>query len=213
MQLMGDESPDVERPDSYLSTLRAFLGGYQPEPEEVDAAVLMVLTAEEEPSFILTRRATHLSSHAGEVAFAGGKCDPQDLSREMTALRESQEEIGLAPSQVEIIGRMGLFVSRAGLRVQPFIGLVAPEVALTANPEEIESIFRVPLRFFLEQPLEFTHHIHFMGNEFIAPCFNYAGYVIWGLTAYMIVDLMNRAFEAGIDFPMPFLRVTGDTAL
>ncbi len=173
---------------------------------EVDAAVLIALTAEPATKVLLTRRASSLSAHAGEVAFPGGKCDQQDGSAVVTALRESQEEVGLAPQDVEVLGAFGDFVSRAGLRVRAVVGIVPATLTLAPSPHEIDSIFCVPLSFFLSQPPALDHQVHFMGTDYLMPCYRYQGYVIWGLTAYMLVELLNRTLAAGIEFPMPGLR-------
>ena len=186
-----------------LLQLEHYLRDYRPEPEAVDAGVLMAVTAEAMPQLILTRRAGHLSSHAGEVAFPGGKRDEEDSSIIATALRESWEEIGLPESAVQVIGQLDVFTSKAGLRVQPIIGKVPADIVLRASPEEIESIFRVPLDFFLTEKPVFTYKFEFMGHEVTVPSFNYGDYVIWGLTAFMIVDLMNRVYDANIEFPWP----------
>lgn len=186
-----------------LLPLREHLSVYRPEPPEVDASVLIPVTLEDEPRVILTRRASHMNSHAGEVAFPGGKRDVGDPDFVSTALRESEEEIGLSRHDVNVIGQLDVFTSRVGLRVQPFVGLVSPGLELKPNPEEIESIFTVPLGFFLEHPPAYTHRVSFMGHEFVVPSFNYQDYVIWGLTGFMIVDLMNRVYDAGIEFRMP----------
>ncbi len=174
--------------------------------ERLDAAVLVALTVEESPAVILTQRSSLLAAHAGEVAFPGGKCDALDESIQATALRESFEEIGLPGSEVLVMGSTGMFVSRAGLKVQPVIGFIPPEVAMLPNPDEIASIFRVPLSLFLDEPPRHDYQVAFMGQSYVMPCYRYQGYVIWGLTAYMLVDLLNRTLQADIDFPMPRLR-------
>lgn len=186
-----------------LPQLRERLQQYHPTPDRVDAAVLIPVTDAPTPEIILTRRASHMNSHAGEVAFPGGKRESLDPSVFATALRESHEEIGLDPHRVELLGGLDTFTSRVGLRVQPFVGVVASEVALTANPDEIESIFRVPVEFFLTEKPSYTHKFRFMGQEVVVPSFNYDDYVIWGLTAFMIVDLMKRAYDHEIDFQWP----------
>ncbi len=175
----------------------------QPVEEVPDAAVLMGLTLEPQSQLLLTQRAVHLSSHAGEVAFPGGKCDTADRSAVATALRESHEEVGLQAERVWVIGQTGSYVSRAGLKVQPVLALVDPQVHLQGNPDEIAHIFRVPLHFFLNTLPNHDHEVDFMGQTYVMPCFRYQGFVIWGLTAYMWVDVLNRTLGAGIDFPMP----------
>lgn len=186
-----------------LKQLEDFLRDYRPEGDAVDAAVLMALTDESVPALILTRRAGNLSSHAGEVAFPGGKRDSGDASIIATALRESHEEVGLETGLVRVIGELGVFTSRAGLRVKPVVGVVPAHVELRANPGEIESIFRVPLSYFLDEKPANDYKFQYMGHEITVPSFNYGDYVIWGLTAFMIVDLMNRVFAANIEFPWP----------
>lgn len=188
-----------------IPRLRDRLRDYRPSPERVDAAVLIPVTDEAVPSLILTRRASHMSSHAGEVAFPGGKRDATDTSVIATALRESREEIGLPEEKVEVIGELDVFVSRVGLRVQPIIGMVPPAQLLVPNPDEIESIFRVPVEFFLTGEVSYTHRFRFMGQDVTVPSFNYGDYVIWGLTAFMIVDLMKRVYDHEIEFTWPSL--------
>lgn len=186
-----------------LPQLRNRLRDYRPAPGRVDAAVLIAVTDAHTPEIILTRRASHMTSHAGEVAFPGGRCDSSDASIIATALRESREEIGLAEDSVEVIGELDSFISRVGLRVQPIVGLVPHDAPLIASPDEIESIFRVPVEYFLNEKPVYTHKFHFMGQDVTVPSFNYDNYVIWGLTAFMIVDLMKRAYDHDIEFNWP----------
>lgn len=170
---------------------------------KADAAVLMAMTREDIPRLILTQRAAHLKSHAGEVAFPGGKCDKTDSSLIYTALREAQEEIALNPQDVEVVGELGIFTSRVGIKVKPIIGLLEDIPHLTPSPDEIDSIFTVPLDVFLEQKPNYQHKIKYMGLSIPVPSFNYQGYVIWGLTGFMIVELMRRVYDADIDWRWP----------
>lgn len=186
-----------------LQQLLVRLPNYKAPTGKVDAAVLMALTREDVPQLILTRRAGHLNSHAGEVAFPGGKCDSTDASIVATALREAQEEIALDPARVEVVGELGVFTSRIGLRVKPIIGLLAEMPPLQASPDEIESIFTVPLDLFLQQKPTYDHKIKYMGITIPVPSFNYEGYVIWGLTGFMIVEFMRQVYDADIDWRWP----------
>lgn len=194
-----------DNPFPLLPRLRDRLRDYRPNPERIDAAVLIPVTDTPAPELILTRRASHMTSHAGEVAFPGGRRDPGDASIVATALRESREEIGLREESVEVIGELDVFTSRVGLRVQPIVGMVPGDAPLLLNPEEIESVFRVPLEFFLTEPPAYTHNVRFMGQDITVPSFNFRDYVIWGLTAFMIVDLMQRVYDHEIDFRWPSL--------
>ena len=170
---------------------------------KADAAVLMAMTREDIPRLILTQRAAHLKSHAGEVAFPGGKRDKTDSSLIYTALREAQEEIALNPQDVEVVGELGIFTSRVGIKVKPIIGLLEDIPHLTPSPDEIDSIFTVPLDVFLEQKPNYQHKIKYMGLSIPVPSFNYQGYVIWGLTGFMIVEFMRRVYDADIDWRWP----------
>ena len=186
-----------------LEKLLIRLPEYQAPVAKVDAAVLMALTREDVPRLILTRRAQHMNSHAGEVAFPGGKCDSSDASIVATALREAHEEIALEPSRVQIVGELGIFTSRIGMKVKPIIGLLDEMPMLQANPDEIESIFTVPLDVFLNQKPSYDHKVKYMGVNIAVPSFKHEGYVIWGLTGYMIVEFMRQVYDADIEWRWP----------
>lgn len=198
-----------------LDELLQRVRGHAPRPLESDprhpeAAVLVPLTRCEEPELVLTLRASGLSTHGGEVAFPGGRRDPDDLDLTFTALREAEEEVGLAPGLVEVVGPLSPLVSRFGIRVTPIVGVVPDFVEYRPNDSEIAAVFAVPLRFFLDTPREVTHRIDYQGRSWYVPCYHYDSYKIWGLTAVMIVELVNLVFDAGIDLerpPQPPVRV------
>lgn len=168
-----------------------------------EAAVLMPLTRNDEPELVLTLRASGLSTHGGEVAFPGGRRDPEDADLLATALRESSEEVGLPSGMVEVIGPLSSVVSRYGIHVTPFVGLVPDYVQYQANDAEIASVFSVPLSFFSETPRECTHRLDHLGNSWYVPCYRYGEYKIWGLTAMMIIELVNLVYDAGIELQRP----------
>ena len=163
------------------------------------AAVLLALTREADPQIILTKRAEHLKNHRGEVALPGGMIDDADESVFATALRESHEEIALHPSQVEILGHLDPMVTRFGVKVTPIVGLVSADVVLEPNPDELDSVFLVPLSFFLRDERLRTDRGTVNGHSVAVPCWEWEGYHIWGVTAIILVNFMNRVLGMSID--------------
>lgn len=165
-----------------------------------EAAVLIPIIKKEQPELILTLRSDKLTSHRGEVAFPGGKRDPEDSNLLQTALRESEEEIALLPDDVEIIGSLQTLISKNHLKVKPYIGFVEDSLSYKANLDEIASIFTVPLTYFSKDPRVVTHRIDYLNIDWYIPCYQYHQFKIWGLTAIMIAELVNIVFDANISF-------------
>jgi 8-oxo-dGTP pyrophosphatase MutT (NUDIX family) len=172
------------------------------------AAVLLPITRSAEPGLVLTLRASGMSTHSGEVAFPGGRRDPEDLDLMATALREAQEEIGLPSGLVEVLGPLSTLVSRHGIEVTPYVGLVPDYVEYQANDAEIASVFTVPLAFFRDDPREMTHRIDYLGKSWYVPSYRYGEYQIWGLTAIMVVELVNLLYDADIALDRPSAAFT-----
>lgn len=191
-----------------LDELLQRVRGHTPRLLETDlrfpeAAVLVPITRSAEPELVLTLRASGLSTHGGEVAFPGGRRDPEDPDLIFTALREAQEEIGLPPGLVEVIGPLSSLVSRHGIQVTPYVGLVPDYVEYQANDDEIAAVFSVPLAFFCSDPREATHRIDYQGRSWYVPSYRYGDYKIWGLTAIMVVELVNLLYDADIRLHQP----------
>lgn len=154
------------------------------------AAVLIPVVAHPGGLTVLfTQRTTHLRSHSGQVSFPGGRAEPGDASAEFTALREAEEEIGLARDRVEILGRLPEYHTRTGFRVVPVIGVVNPPLELTPDPREVESVFEVPLAFLLDERNRERRTREFQGMTVGFYVYEYQGHVIWGATAGMLVNL------------------------
>ena len=154
------------------------------------AAVLIPMIAHApELTVLFTQRTQHLRSHSGQVSFPGGRAEPGDASAEFTALREAQEEIGLALERVEILGRLPEYHTRTGFRVTPVIGLVQPPLELTPDPREVESVFEVPLSFLLDPANRQRRTRELQGRSVGFYVFEYQGHMIWGATAGMLVNL------------------------
>ena len=153
------------------------------------AAVLIPVISHNELTVLFTQRTTHLTSHAGQVSFPGGRVEPGDASAEFTALREAQEEIGLSPDRVEILARLPDYRTRTGFRVTPVVGLVTPPLELAPDPREVESVFEVPLAFLLDPANRERRTREFQGMTVGYYVFEYQDRVIWGATAGMLVNL------------------------
>ncbi len=154
------------------------------------AAVLIPVIAQAQGLTVLfTQRTQHLKSHSGQVSFPGGRAEPGDASAEFTALREAQEEIGLALARVEILGRLPEYHTRTGFRVTPVIGLIQPPLELTPDPREVESVFEVPLSFLLDPANRQRRTRELQGRSVGFYVFEYQGHMIWGATAGMLVNL------------------------
>lgn len=157
-----------------------------------EAAVLVALVMREEPALLLTQRPSHMNTHAGQVAFAGGKVDAEDASAEAAALREAREEVGLAAEHIEPIGRLNQYITGTAFYITPVVALVSPEHTLTLNPQEVEEAFEVPLSFLLNPANHRKHRYNFNNIErewfsmpYVDPVNGHERY-IWGATAGML---------------------------
>jgi 8-oxo-dGTP pyrophosphatase MutT (NUDIX family) len=159
------------------------------------AAVLIpVIDHGDEATVLLTKRAETLRNHTGQVAFPGGRIDAEDKSPEHAALREAEEEIGLAARHVEVLGRMPDYVSGSGYRIAPVLSVVRPGFELTINEDEVDAAFEVPLSFLMD-PKNHTRDSRFWGDrEWFYYDMPYGGRRIWGVTAGIIRTLYERLY-------------------
>ncbi|MDZ7809824.1 MAG: CoA pyrophosphatase [Arhodomonas sp.] len=154
------------------------------------AAVLVPLVERGEGlSVILTRRTAHLRAHAGQISFPGGRIEAHDISSLAAALREAEEEIGLSPALVELLGSLPEYPTGTGFRIAPWVGLVDPGAALVAEPREVAEIFEVPLHHVLDDRNHRPHAMHYRGRRHRLCAIPYGEYYIWGATAAILRDL------------------------
>lgn len=163
----------------------------------VPAAVLVPFILGSAPGVLLTLRGASLSSHAGQVSFPGGRIDPEDASAEAAALREAQEEIGLDPNQVEIVGRLSDYVTVSGFRVTPVLGLLPRGVSFDAlglrpSPDEVDEVFDLPLAVLLDPAAPRRQTAVFRGRERSFWVWPHPQHYIWGATAAILVELANQ---------------------
>jgi 8-oxo-dGTP pyrophosphatase MutT (NUDIX family) len=156
----------------------------------VPAAVLVALVAHPEgPSVLLTERTAHLKNHPAEVSFPGGRVEPGDSSPEAAALREADEEIGLDPGAVEVLGCLPPYRTITDFCVSPVVGWIEPPVAFVIDPYEVAEVFEVPLAFVLDPANHVRESIRWRGEEHGYYILPYPGRRIWGATAGMLVNL------------------------
>ena len=154
------------------------------------AAVLVpVIRHDDGLTLLFTQRTAHLTDHPGQVSFPGGRCEVQDESFIFTALREAQEEIGLEPACVEVIGRLPEFHTITGFRVVPVVGLIHPPLQLRLDEFEVAEVFETPLDFLLNPENHQRHSREYDGVLRQYYAMSHEGRYIWGATAGMIVSL------------------------
>ena len=140
-------------------------------------------------SVLLTQRTAHLSAHAGQISFPGGRIEQHDPDAVAAALRETHEEVGLPPERVDVIGRLDTYITGTGFEITPIVGLLAPPFALAIDPYEVAEAFEVPLAFILDRRNHRRIERESAGRRrcfFVLP---YEGRNIWGATAGILVNL------------------------
>ena len=157
------------------------------------AAVLIPLVVRERLGLLLTQRTAHLSTHSGQIAFPGGKVDAEDRDATAAALREAQEEIGLEPAHVEVLGRLPEYVTGTQFHITPVVALVQPGFTLLPNPGEVDDVFEVPLDFLMDPVNHRRHGFEWNGEmrEWYSMPYQEGATerFIWGATAGMLRNL------------------------
>jgi 8-oxo-dGTP pyrophosphatase MutT (NUDIX family) len=168
--------------------MAALLGG----GERAPAAVLVGFREGVQPRLIFTVRTGHLQSHAGQVAFPGGRSEPADGDALTTALRESEEEIGLDRTLVTPLGFLDCFETISGFLITPVVARIAAQARLHPAPDEVAEVFEVPLAFLLEPANLRRYTMEFRGHRRAMVEFVHGGHRIWGATAAMLYNLLER---------------------
>jgi 8-oxo-dGTP pyrophosphatase MutT (NUDIX family) len=161
-------------------------------PGITPAAVLVAVVDRSDPTVILTLRPETMRKHPGQISFPGGRIDPGDDGPVGAALREAEEEIGLPPSAVEVIGLADVYRTVTGFEVTPVVGIVAPDLPLSPHPGEVADLFEAPLHYLLDPAHQHERSAIWRGRERHYYEIDYEGRRIWGATAAMIVNLSRR---------------------
>jgi 8-oxo-dGTP pyrophosphatase MutT (NUDIX family) len=162
----------------------------KPLDELTRAAVLVGLVGRPEGlTILLTQRTAHLSAHAGQISFPGGRFAPEDADAVACALRESEEEVGLPAEHVEIIGRLDTFITGTGYDITPVVGLIRAPFPVMPQPEEVAEVFEVPLSIVIDPANHQRQSGELRGRTRTFYVISYPGRYIWGATAAMLVNL------------------------
>lgn len=156
------------------------------------AAVLIpVVEREGGLTLLFTRRSDDLPVHPGQISFPGGRAEAHDDGPADTALRETEEEIGVHRRHIEIIGQLDLYRTRTGFEITPVVGLLKPPFEMSADPAEVQEIFEVPLPFFLDRANHQRHSREWNNQTRSFYAMPYGDYYIWGATAGMLVNFVD----------------------
>lgn len=164
--------------------------GMDPNGPLTPAAVLVpLILRKDEITVLFTQRTHKMAKHPGQISFPGGHVDDMDLDAEATALRETEEEVGLDRQHIELIGRLDTYVIRTGFKVTPVVGMVQPPFEINPDSYEVDEVFEVPLSFLMDPANHERHSRTFEGHRREFYAMPYEGRYIWGATAGMIVNL------------------------
>ncbi len=155
------------------------------------AVLLPLITRSAGMTALFTQRTAHLADHAGQVSFPGGRVEPGDRDAVAAALRETEEEIGLAPERVEVVGCLDVYDTSTGFAVTPVVGLVEPPLSLTLDAFEVAEAFEVPLGFLFDAANRRRESRMHRGRRRAYWVIDYQGHSIWGATAGMVVNLCD----------------------
>lgn len=165
-------------------------GGTPPATSLTPAAVLVPLMMRLEGlCVLLTQRTQHLAEHAGQIAFPGGRQEPDDADAIAAALRESEEEVGLPRDHVEVVGRLDTYITSSSYEITPVVALVRAPFPVKLDPFEVAEVFEVPLDFVIDPANRQRHSREFKGRQRTFYVLPYQNRYIWGATAGMLVNL------------------------
>lgn len=160
-------------------------------PLKAAAVLIPLIERPDEITVLFTQRTAHLAHHAGQVSFPGGQIEPGDEGPASTALRETEEEVGLERRFVRLIGHLDTYVTRTGFIVTPVVGIVSPPFRFIPDPFEVAEVFEVPLSFLLDPRNHERCSACFEGVERHFYAIRYGRHFIWGATAGMLMNFCD----------------------
>ncbi len=161
-----------------------------PKQNQLQPSAVLVPIVERDTGLqlILTQRAEHLKHHPGQISFPGGRMDDSDKNLTHTALRETEEEIGIVADKVDVIGKLALQPTVSKFMIQPIVGIVDSDYEMVINPHEVDEAFEVPLDFLFNPLNQQKSYREYNGSKFPVYAMPYHGRNIWGATAQIIVN-------------------------
>jgi 8-oxo-dGTP pyrophosphatase MutT (NUDIX family) len=177
----------ANRPVPYANDMRVAESGVG-----TPAAVLIAITDRPEPGLILTQRPESMRRHPGQVAFPGGRIDPEDADAIAAALREAEEEVALSPAVVEIIAPLAPYHTVTGFGIVPVLAVIPPDLPLVPHDREVAAVFEVPLGFVLDPANAAEQQVMFEGRERRYREILWEDRRIWGATAAILANLAAR---------------------
>ena len=160
-------------------------------PMKPAAVLIPLIDRPDEMTVLFTQRTTHLANHAGQISFPGGQIEPGDGGPAATALRETEDEIGLERRFVRLIGHLDTYVTRTGFIVTPVVGIVSTPFRLAPDPFEVAEVFEVPLSYLLDPRNHERCTARFEGTERHFYAIRYGRHFIWGATAGMLINFYD----------------------
>lgn len=165
-------------------------------PEYRRACVLVPVVREGSNwSMVFSRRSENLAAHSGQIAFPGGAVEPGE-SLDQAAIREAEEEVGIPPHHVELIGRLDDVVANSGFLVAPFVGVIDEPIEYVLQVSEVDEVFEVPIDRLLEPDNPEVRYVPYRGRQYPAYFYHYEQYEIWGLTGRMLKSFLDLVWEA-----------------
>lgn len=192
----GTEKEFIEFKDELKKRLRNREIVEMDKPGFIPSAVMILLmNKDNEAHVFLTKRTESVGTHKGEVSFPGGAIEPEDRDAQAAALRETYEEAGIVPGDIEVLGRFDDFFSIAGFHVSTFIGIIDYPCNYKINKAEIDAFLEAPLSIFYNREFDRTEIYEFQGRDIEVYYYSYTGFIIWGLTARILTELGQRVLK------------------
>ncbi|MBT3171222.1 MAG: CoA pyrophosphatase [Rhodospirillaceae bacterium] len=188
---LAEQEPNANVPGSYRDDENSWKDFGLTGPLKPSAVLVPLIERAAGITVLLTRRTENLSSHSGQISFPGGRVEQSDAAPVHTALRESEEEIGLEPARVEILGRLANYVVGTGYRITPVVGFVDAQQEFVRDEREVAEIFEVPLELVMEPDNYRREHMRIKNinrSYYVLP---YGEYRIWGATASILLNLRD----------------------